>query len=187
MTPSNRKTNLELVQVGDIGLLFSCLGIAYALTSHRQAADLLNSLETRHPIQVFIATLVLGLGWNGALRSQGFYRSRRLDSYFKEILNACSASSLCAFYSVVWLWLVSSPYKRISELCVISTLFGILSFAALVSAHLAGRVMMQAFRTRGHNLRHILIVGTNRRADGFARDLALHPEWGYRLQGFVDD
>jgi exopolysaccharide biosynthesis polyprenyl glycosylphosphotransferase len=110
-----------------------------------------------------------------------------LDGYFKEILNACSASSLCAFYSAVWLWLVSSPYKGISELSIISTLFGILCFAALVSTHLAGRVMMQAFRSRGHNLRHILIVGTNHRADGFARDLALHPEWGYRLQGFVDD
>jgi exopolysaccharide biosynthesis polyprenyl glycosylphosphotransferase len=30
-------------------------------------------------------------------------------------------------------------------------------------------------------------VGSNRRALGFARDLALHPEWGYRLQGFVDE
>ncbi len=79
MTTSNRKTILELIQISDIGLLFFCLGIAYALTSHRQACDLLNSLETRHPIQVFIATLVLALGWHGAFRSNGFYRSRRLE------------------------------------------------------------------------------------------------------------
>ena len=186
MTPSNRKSILELVQVADIGLLFSCLGMAYVLASHRQVSDLLNSLETRHPIQVFIATFVLALGWHGALRSQGFYRSRRLDGYLKEILNACSASSLCAFYSAAWQWLVSTRNKSISELIIISTIFGVLSFVALVSTHLAGRVIMQAFRSRGHNLRYLLIVGTNRRADGFARELALHPEWGYRLQGFVD-
>ncbi|MBB5330740.1 exopolysaccharide biosynthesis polyprenyl glycosylphosphotransferase [Edaphobacter lichenicola] len=31
------------------------------------------------------------------------------------------------------------------------------------------------------------MVGTNQRAHGFAQDVALHPEWGYHLQGFVDD
>ena len=188
MTPSNRKTILELVQISDIGLLFFCLGIAYALTSHRQALDLLNSLETRHPIQVFIATLVLAFGWHGALRSNGFYRSRRLEGYFKETLDVCSASSLCALFSFVWLWLISSPSKRsIAELGITSILFGILSFTTLMSTRLVSRATMHAFRSHGHNLRHLLIVGTNRRADGFARDVALHPEWGYRLQGFVDD
>jgi exopolysaccharide biosynthesis polyprenyl glycosylphosphotransferase len=188
MTPSNRKTILELVQISDIGLLFFCLGIAYALTSHRQAFDLLNSLETRHPIQVFIATLALALGWHGALRSNGFYRSRRLEGYLKETLDVCSASSLCALFSFVWLWLITSPSKRsIAELGIIGVLFGILSFTALMSTRLVSRATMHAFRSHGHNLRHLLIVGTNRRADGFARDVALHPEWGYRLQGFVDD
>ena len=39
MTASSRKTILGLVQVGDIGLLFSCLGIDYESTSHRNASD----------------------------------------------------------------------------------------------------------------------------------------------------
>ncbi len=77
--------------------------------------------------------------------------------------------------------------RSIAELGIISILFGILSFTALMSTRLVSRATMHAFRSHGHNLRHLLIVGTNRRADGFARDVALHPEWGYRLQGFVDD
>jgi exopolysaccharide biosynthesis polyprenyl glycosylphosphotransferase len=188
MTPSNRKTMLELVQVADIGLLFSSLGIAYVLISKRHVLDLLNSLETRHPIQVFVATLVLAWGWHAALRYHGFYRSRRLDGYLKETLDACSATTLCAAFSFVWLWLVASPVKRsITELGVTTMLFGVLGFVALMSTHLAGRVTMQTFRSRGRNLRHIIIVGTNGRAHGFARDIALHPEWGYSLQGFVDE
>ena len=188
MTPSNRKTILELVQIGDIGLLFFCLGIAYSLTSHRHAFDLLNSLETRHPIQVFIATVVLAFGWHGALRANRFYRSRRLEGYVKGTLDVCSASVLCALLSLLWLWLIASPAKRnLAELGLVSVLFGVLSFAGFMLTRLTGRVTMHAFRSRGHNLRHILILGTNRRAHGFAQDLALHPEWGYCLQGFVDE
>ncbi len=51
MTPANRKTILELVQISDIGLLFSCLGIAYGLTSHRHLSDLLNSSKPGIPFR----------------------------------------------------------------------------------------------------------------------------------------
>ena len=188
MTPSNRKTILELVQVGDIALLFSCLGIAYVQESHRKALDLLNSLETHHPIQVFLATLLLALAWHGTLLSNGFYRSRRLEGYLKGAVDIGFASSVCALFSCAWLWLISTPFKhRIAEWGIISILFGILSFTTLMSTRVAGRAMMHALRSYGRNLRNILIVGTNLRSDSFARDIALHPEWGYRVQGFIDE
>jgi exopolysaccharide biosynthesis polyprenyl glycosylphosphotransferase len=54
-----------------------------------------------------------------------------------------------------------------------------------------GRVLIRTFlgtvRARGHNLRHMLILGTNRRATDFARRLEAKPELGYRVLGFVDD
>jgi exopolysaccharide biosynthesis polyprenyl glycosylphosphotransferase len=188
MTPSNRKTFVELVQIGDIALLFSCLGVAYGLMSHRHLLDLLNSLETRHPIQVFIATVMLAFGWHVTLRSNRFYRSRRVESYFKEALDVCSASVVCALLSLLWMWLISSPARRdLESLGIVSLLFCALTITTLMLARLAGRGTMRALRSRGHNLRHILIVGTNRRASTFAEDLALHPEWGYHLQGFVDE
>ena len=112
MTPSNRKTFVELVQIGDIALLFSCLGVAYGLMSRRHLLDLLNSLETRHPIQVFIATVMLAFGWHVTLRSNRFYRSRRVESYFKEALDVCSASVVCALLSLLWMWLISSQIGR---------------------------------------------------------------------------
>jgi exopolysaccharide biosynthesis polyprenyl glycosylphosphotransferase len=39
----------------------------------------------------------------------------------------------------------------------------------------------------GRNLHFILILGTNRRAVGFARRIESTPELGYRIIGFVDD
>jgi exopolysaccharide biosynthesis polyprenyl glycosylphosphotransferase len=188
MTPSNRTTILELAPIGDIGLLFGCLGLSYVTAVHQRVFDVFNSLETHHPIQVFVATLVLAAGWHAVLRSNGFYRSRRLNGSLRETLDVCTASSLCALLSCVWLWLIGSRSIRSTvDVAVVAALFGIMSFAAFLTTRLVARATMQAFRARGHNRRHVLIVGTNRRANSFVLELANHPEWGYCVQGFVDD
>jgi exopolysaccharide biosynthesis polyprenyl glycosylphosphotransferase len=188
MTPPNRKIFLELVEFGDICLLFGSLGGAYAFTSGHRFFGFLDSLETRHPIQVFLATLVLAVVWHGILRSNRFYRSRRVDGFVREVMDVCIASMLCALSSCAWLWLVCSHSKHsIAEIGLISAVFGLISFAIFVSTRLIGRALARVFRSKGYNLRHVLVVGTNRRAHGFAQDVALHPEWGYHLQGFVDD
>jgi exopolysaccharide biosynthesis polyprenyl glycosylphosphotransferase len=188
MTPSNRKTLSELTQFGDIGLLFGCLGISYISVFHHHVSYLLNSLDTRRPVQVFVATAILALAWHKILQSSGFYRSRRLDGNLREALDVCSGSSLCSLAGFFWLWLICPQSNgNLATLVLLSILFGTLTFVAFVFTRSINRAAMRALRARGRNLRHILIVGTNRRADGFARDVALHPEWGYKVHGFVDD
>ncbi|WP_254063834.1 sugar transferase [Granulicella sp. S190] len=188
MTPSNRRTLLELAPAGDLGLLFCCLGLSYLATVHQRVFEVYNSLETHYPIPVFLATALLALAWHATLRMNGFYRSRRLEGHLKEALDVCGASSLCAAFTFVWLWLICSHSKHsVMELVVIAVLFGILSLAGFLTTRLVARAIMQAFRARGHNRRYILIVGTNRRANSFVQDIARHPEWGYCIQGFVDD
>ena len=53
-------------------------------------------------------------------------------------------------------------------------------------ARMALKTFLTFVRRRGHNLRYLLIVGTNPRAVEFARMMA-NPSRGYRLLGFVDD
>jgi exopolysaccharide biosynthesis polyprenyl glycosylphosphotransferase len=188
MTPPNRRIFLELVEFGDICLLFGTLGAVYAFTSGHRFFGFLESLETRHPIQVFLATLVLAVVWHGILRSNKFYRSRRVDGLLREVMDVCLASLLCALSCFAWLRLVCSHSRHsIAELGFISVVFGVVSFGIFVSTRLVGRALARMFRSKGYNLRHILVVGTNQRAHSFAQDVALHPEWGYHLQGFVDD
>jgi exopolysaccharide biosynthesis polyprenyl glycosylphosphotransferase len=188
MTPPNRKIFLELVEFGDICLLFGSLGAAYALISGHHSSGFLDSLETRHPIQVFLATLVLAVVWHGILRSNKFYRSRRVDSFVREVMDVSLASLLCSISCFAWLRLVCSHSRHeIADLGFISFVFGVISFSIFVSTRLFGRALARTFRSKGYNLRHVLVVGTNQRANGFAQDVALHPEWGYHLQGFVDD
>jgi exopolysaccharide biosynthesis polyprenyl glycosylphosphotransferase len=188
MTPSNRATILELAPIGDIALLFCCLGLSYVATIHEPVFDVLNSLETHYPIQVFSATFVLALGWHLALRVNGLYRGGRRRESVRETLKVAWTCSFCALLSLVWLWLIGSESMRSSvDLVVVAALFGITSFAAILTTRLISRAMIQTFHARGRNRTHILIVGTNRRANSFVRELAGHPEWGYCVQGFVDD
>jgi len=188
MTPPNRKIFLELVEFGDICLLFGSLGAAYAFTSGHRFFGFLDSLETHHPIQVFLGTLVLAVVWHGILRSNKFYRSRRVDRLLREVMDVCLASLLCALSCFAWLRLVCSHSRNsVADLGFICVVFGVISFGIFVSTRLLGRALARVFRSKGYNLRHILVVGTNARANGFAQDVALHPEWGYHLQGFVDD
>jgi len=44
----------------------------------------------------------------------------------------------------------------------------------------------QAAFKKGHGIRHILLVGTGRRAQEFISHVAKHTEWGYRLIGLLD-
>ena len=49
------------------------------------------------------------------------------------------------------------------------------------------REFLALVRRRGRNLRRVLIVGTNQRAEEFARTIEERPELGYQLIGFADE
>ena len=66
-------------------------------------------------------------------------------------------------------------------------LFWVTSTAGLCTFRFLLRVALARIRTRGRNLRYMLILGTNPRAVDFARRISAKQERGYRLLGFVDD
>lgn len=189
MTLSNRGIFLELVKLSDILLLFCSLAAAYVVTSGHQAFGLPRSLVTHHPVEVFLATLLLGIVWHGVLYSNKFYRSRRVDGFLMEAMDVFLASALCAAACFAWLWVISSRATRTyhaNELASTAVVFGIVSFTVFLSTRFLGRTTAHTLRSKGYNLRHVLIVGTNRRAHAFAQDVLRHPEWGYDVRGFID-
>jgi exopolysaccharide biosynthesis polyprenyl glycosylphosphotransferase len=65
--------------------------------------------------------------------------------------------------------------------------FFVCSAGAIILTRLVLRAGLHELRVRGLNLRHVLIVGTNRRAIAFARELQVKPELGYLVTSFVDE
>jgi Undecaprenyl-phosphate glucose phosphotransferase len=67
---------------------------------------------------------------------------------------------------------------------------GIFFFSNLIlefcSRHLL-KTVMQYLRSKGINLRHVLIVGYSHAATGFIDRVKNNPQWGYYIHGIVDD
>ncbi len=188
LTPSNRKTMIQIAQVGTIASLLAALGCSYALLSHRHIVQFLGSLSTHRPITLFLATNLLVVSWHTALNANGFYRSHRLEGFANEVLDVCSSTFFLSLFAFLWLCIACPiSYRNIESLATVSAFFGVTTAAAFILIRFIVRRLFRVLRIHGYNLRYLLIVGTNRRAHGFATDIALHPEWGFHIHGFVDD
>jgi exopolysaccharide biosynthesis polyprenyl glycosylphosphotransferase len=60
-------------------------------------------------------------------------------------------------------------------------------WALTLSTRLALRLAFRRMRERGYNLRFVLVVGENPRAQAFASKIEAHRELGLRVVGFIDD
>ena len=49
------------------------------------------------------------------------------------------------------------------------------------------RIALRSARSRGYNLKHILLVGYSSAAEGFVDRVKQNPEWGYQIRGILDD
>ena len=49
------------------------------------------------------------------------------------------------------------------------------------------RRMLHSLRSKGYNQKHILLIGYSRAAEGFIDRVIANPEWGYHIQGILDD
>ena len=49
------------------------------------------------------------------------------------------------------------------------------------------RLFLRSLRTNGYNQKHVLLIGYSRAAEGFIDRVSVNPEWGYHVQGILDD
>jgi len=128
---------------------------------------------------IFIGLLFL---WHNLFSAVGLYDSHRFSSRMTEAREVVKATSLGTL-------ILSAAalvfHIRMASLSFVLVFF-LLSTGMLVSSRLLLRAVLTRTRLHGRNLRHVLIVGTNRRAIEFARNLERRVELGYRVIGFVD-
>src|SRR6202043_212610 len=130
---------------------------------------------------VVLALLILV--WHGVLSLCGFYQSKRLSTKVTLMLDAVRASTLATVALVFAAWIFHIRMVNVDLVLV----FWILSSLSIIIARISIAYLLGKIRRRGHNLRHVLILGTNSRAIEFAHRIESIPELGYRIVGFVDD
>ncbi len=123
------------------------------------------------------------VGWVAVLWLHGLYRPRSRWTIRSE--------GLAIGRAVIVLALVTFSVLFVFRLPDVSRAFLLLLFPTqwlvTVASRLAMRWAFEQLRSRGYNLRYVLVVGAGPRAQAFAAKLEDHRELGLRVKGFVDD
>lgn len=149
----------------------------------------------KEPLVVLILPLALL-----SMRAFGLYRPRRDRSVWGEQLQIIKASFATVVLAIVLLWALGNrgiivgdpnygPARFLGfELGPGQIQFGFLLvlLPTLVGGHrLAFRILLRMLRRRGHNLRHIAIIGTGRLGQIAHRTLTRNPWTGLSVAYFI--
>lgn len=175
---------VRALMVIDIGLLMASFGFAAVVTTGLDKWTTFTSFfATRVSLLscvLFAMALLLG---HGVLVMCNLYQSKRMSTKNAEavdLLRAMTLLTACLWCEVKLFRVSDMPNYFLMAFWAIGT------FLAIVTRLLI-RYVLGGIRKRGRNLHHVLILGTNSRAVGFARMIEAMPERGYHFLGFVDD
>jgi len=178
-----RKVLNDVLKLFDLALLIVSFAVATLPVLARVGpVSFAQFWSMRIKLQNLVVFFVLLCIWHLIFSMFGLYGSKRLASRRKEILDVVKATSLSS--AVLALGSFVLGFRMVTPGFVIT--FLVFSTLAVASTRLALRTWLRQFRARGHNVRNMLIVGTNRRALDFAKTIQLRPDLGYCILGFAD-
>lgn len=184
MSNAKRRLFLGMLKVFNLGLMSLAFAAASVLLVRHQGEGV--TLSTFLSLRVKLINLVIFaimlLAWHAILSLCGLYKSQRLASRSSMVANAVKATTLTTLFC--GLVAIACQIKLITPSFLLS--FWIAASLLVAGGRMLIRSGLEVVRVRGRNLRHILILGTNKRARDFARRLDATPELGYRVLGFVD-
>ncbi len=111
------------------------------------------------------------------------YTPKRVQGRRLELANITKASTLGVFLIMVALYVL-----RIIDFSrsVIFIFYGINIVAETLLRNVI-RYILRDMRRRGFNQKHILLVGYSRAAEEYIDRINTNPQWGYTVQGILDD
>jgi exopolysaccharide biosynthesis polyprenyl glycosylphosphotransferase len=166
-------------------LVAAFLTATYLLFSGPGSKTLSQFFEMRISIGNCLLFALLLLAWHNIFILSGLYVSKRLVKQRTEVLEVSEATLLASAFlfvmgRVLHIHMVMLSFKFVMAFWFVCTVL-------MVAGRLASRSILLSLRRRGHNTRHVLIVGTNERAIEFAECVRERPELGMHVVGFVDD
>ncbi len=184
MNEAKRRFLLNTLKLYDLGIIVVSFGLATFLLVHAEhKVSLHDFLAMRVKVSNCAIFAVALICCHAIFSLCGLYQSRRLSTRLAESTDALKATSL----STVCLALVAVFFSvRMITVPFLITFYAISSLLVVASRFLM-QYWLAIVRRHGHNLRYMLILGTNSRAIEFARKIEASPERGYQLLGFVDE
>lgn len=169
------------LKLGDLLIMVAAFTMASAYVA--DGIGFGDFMAIRIKVSNFVLFLFLTLLWYTIFSLHGMYRSGRLTPAAMVVKRTVGATS--------WgtLMLVNAAF--VFNMRLVTPAFIAIFWMSATALNVANRMLMRWLLTRvrlsGHNLRNVLMIGTNPRARGYAAKIASRPDLGYRVLGFVDD
>ena len=181
---SLRRILLRVRMVMDMGLLTISFGLALVVTTGSDKWTTVASFSAMRVslLNSILLAMALLVG-HSVLVMCNLYQSKRMSSKNAEALDVLRAMTLLT----VCLWWEGKLFRVSDTPNYFFLAFLAIGALLIIVTRLLTRFILGAIRRRGRNLHHVLILGTNSRAVGFARTIETMPELGCHLLGFVDD
>lgn len=169
------------VDLGTIAISFMVAAIICRVIIHIQPLPRLRSAyplgqDITHQYEMLI--LLSLIAWMGVTQWQETYRSHRAEHLWPLLLEQFTTQLL-------WVMLVGF-FAFIVKLGLVSRAFFLtfltLSMAMLTVRQLAARAFLRYVRSKGHNLRRVVVLGEPARAREFSRFIEADAGMGYRME-----
>jgi len=187
MIKDNQKTINHLVILADAILIIGAYFLAYPVRF-----TVLSSLGpfALAPDERFLsferyARMILPLlpGYLIIYNMCGLFKARRGQSRIRLLGKLLEANLLGIFYFAFLIFIQNE--NDISRWFYL--IFGAMNFFFAATLRYVSGKIIRTFRKKGKNLKHILLVGYSRAAEGYIDRIKQNPEWGYWIHGILDD
>src|ERR1700733_3761739 len=178
MTNFRRQLLLKMFMLLDPTLLTLSYLVAAIRTWHLTG---LTSFAAFFSMRIKLLNLLVFFGvfyfWHAIFSAFGLYGTRRLAGRRQEMVVVVKATSA----GTLVLGFVATFFRV--EMITPSFLatFWAVAVIAIIFSRMALKEFLRRAREHGHNLRHLLIIGTNPRAVDFAAAIEGRPELGFYL------
>lgn len=113
----------------------------------------------------------------------GVYTPQRTSGYWREIYNIICANTIGLVAFIVLFYIT----KQIDYSRKMLLIFYLLNISVASLSRLVVRKVLRTVRSKGYNLKHILLAGYSRAAEEYVDRIHGNPEWGYVVCGILDD
>lgn len=111
------------------------------------------------------------------------YKPKRLQTLVMEFFAVIKANTVGLTIFIIGLYIFHEDnFSR--EMMFI---FYVINIFAEEGTRFILRRLLRAIRNNGFNLKHVVLVGYSRAAEGYIDRIKTNPYWGYRIVGILDD
>ena len=158
--------------------------VSYVLAWWIQFSFLADPKAGKLPMQTYMMALLFVVpGYLLLYDAFHLYKPKRVSGRMLEAGNLFLANMVGLLGFIFVLFLVKeSDFSR-----GMIFIFTMINFVLTLCERNFIRIVLRDIRSRGMNLKHMILVGYSSAADGYIDRIFANPQWGYQIDGILDD